>query len=186
MKKQMKKWILPCAAALFTIGASMTAFAAQGWTMEGDNWVYIDSSGNRVTDAWKKSGDNWFYLDSSGDMAKSSVIEYDDDYYYVNSVGAMVSNEWREIPSDYEEEDSPETYWYYFQNNGKAYKASSSGRPPLNRSAKPAEIGKNMRLTQKEECSSDGLARIPNESPAMTHGERACTTAATPMTALRY
>lgn len=38
MKKQMKKWILPCAAALFTIGASMTAFAAQGWTMEGDNW----------------------------------------------------------------------------------------------------------------------------------------------------
>ena len=110
MKKQMKKWILPCAAALFTIGASMTAFAAQGWTMEGDNWVYIDSSGSRVTDAWKKSGDNWFYLDSSGDMAKSSVIEYDDDYYYVNSVGAMVSNEWREIPSDYEEEDSPETY----------------------------------------------------------------------------
>ena len=92
MKKQMKKWILPCAAALFTIGASMTAFAAQGWTMEGDNWVYIDSSGNRVTDAWKKSGDNWFYLDSSGDMARSSVIEYDDDYYYVNSVGAMVSN----------------------------------------------------------------------------------------------
>ena len=106
----------------------MTAFAAQGWTMEGDNWVYIDSSGNRVTDAWKKSGDNWFYLDSSGDMARSSVIEYDDDYYYVNSVGAMVSNEWREIPSDYEEEDSPETYWYYFQNNGKAYKASSSGK----------------------------------------------------------
>ena len=128
MKKQMKKWILPCAAALFTIGASMTAFAAQGWTMEGDNWVYIDSSGNRVTDAWKKSGDNWFYLDSSGDMARSSIIEYDDDYYYVNSVGAMVSNEWREIPSDYEEEDSPETYWYYFQNNGKAYKASSSGK----------------------------------------------------------
>ena len=128
MKKQMKKWILPCAAALFTIGASMTAFAAQGWTMEGDNWVYIDSSGTRVTDAWKKSGDNWFYLDSSGDMARSSIIEYDDDYYYVNSVGAMVSNEWREIPSDYEEEDSPETYWYYFQNNGKAYKASSSGK----------------------------------------------------------
>ena len=124
----MKKWIIPCAAALLTIGASMTAFAAQGWSMEGDNWVYLDSSGNRVTDSWKKSGDNWFYLDSNGDMAKSSLIEDDDNYYYVNSVGAMVSNEWREIASDYEEEDSPDTYWYYFQNNGKAYKASSSGK----------------------------------------------------------
>ena len=50
----------------------MTAFAAQGWSMEGDNWVYLDSSGNRVTDSWKKSGDNWFYLDSNGDMAKAA------------------------------------------------------------------------------------------------------------------
>ena len=53
MKKQMKKWILPCAAALCTIGASMSAFAAECRTSEGDNWVYMDSSGVRETDAWK-------------------------------------------------------------------------------------------------------------------------------------
>lgn len=128
MKKQMRKWMIPCAAALFTLGASMTSFAAQGWNMEGDTWVYLDSSGSRVTDTWKKSGDNWFYLNGDGEMAYSSVIEYDNDYYYVNSAGAMVSNEWREITADSDEEDAPETYWYYFQNNGKAYKAASSGK----------------------------------------------------------
>lgn len=128
MKKQIRKWLLPCAAALFTIGASMTAFAAQGWNMQGSDWVYLDSNGSKVTDSWKKSGDHWFYLDSNGDMARSSLIETDDNYYYVNSVGAMVSNEWREIASDHDEEDAPDTYWYYLQSNGKAYKASSSGK----------------------------------------------------------
>ena len=127
MKKSMKNLVLPCAAALFTIGASMTSFAAQGWNMEGDSWVYLDSDGSRVTEEWKKSGNNWFYLDSDGYMAKSSLIEDNGNYYYVNSVGAMVSNEWRAIEADGDEEDAPEAYWYYFQNNGKAYKASSSG-----------------------------------------------------------
>lgn len=128
MKKSMTKWLIPCAAALFTLGASMTSFAAQGWSMEGNEWVYLDSDGSRVTDSWKKSGDNWFYLGEDGYMVKSSLVESDDNYYYVNSVGAMVSNEWREIQSEYDEEDAPDTYWYYFQNNGKAYKAPDSGK----------------------------------------------------------
>lgn len=119
--------MIPCAAALLTMGAAMVSHAAQGWNSLGDTWIYLDSNGNRLTDTWKKSGNNWFYLDSDGEMAKSSLIEYEDDYYYVNSVGAMVSNEWREIPAEYEEEDSPETYWYYLQSNGRAYKAPSSG-----------------------------------------------------------
>ncbi|WP_077612207.1 cell wall-binding protein [Clostridium sp. Marseille-P2415] len=128
MRLRKKKWLIPCAAALFTIGASMTSFAAQGWVQENNTWVYYDSNGYFATDAWRKSGDSWFYLDSDGHTAASRVIESDGSYYYVNSVGAMVTNEWREIPSDYEDEDSPDTYWYYFGSNGKAYKAPSSGK----------------------------------------------------------
>ncbi|MEY8355357.1 cell wall-binding protein [Lachnospiraceae bacterium 54-53] len=128
MRKQKLKWLVPCVAALFTIGASMTSFAAQGWSQENGSWVYYDSSGDITTEAWRKSGDHWFYLDSDGQMATSSLVETDGNYYYVNSVGAMVANEWREIPSDHEEDDEPDTYWYYLGSNGKAYKAPTSGR----------------------------------------------------------
>ncbi len=128
MKLQKKKWLIPCAAALFTIGASMTSFAAQGWAQEDGTWVYYDSDGDRLTESWKKSGNDWFYLDYDGDLATSSIIESDGDYYYVNSVGAMVTDEWREITSSQEEEDEPDTYWYYLGSNGKAYTAPTSGK----------------------------------------------------------
>lgn len=128
MRVQRQKWLIPCAAALFTIGASMTSFAAQGWAQEGESWVYYDSDGQLATESWRKSGGSWFYLDSEGKMVTSSLIESDGNYYYVNTLGAMVSNEWREIPSDYEEEEAPDTYWYYLGSNGKAYKAPSSGK----------------------------------------------------------
>ncbi|WP_124066837.1 cell wall-binding protein [Clostridium sp. E02] len=128
MKKQKMKWIIPCAAALFTIGASMTSLAAPGWAQENNSWVYYDNYGDLTTQSWRKSGNSWFYLDSDGELATSRIIEYDDSYYYVNSAGAMVTNEWRSIPSDYEDEDSPYTYWYYFGGNGKAYKSPNSGR----------------------------------------------------------
>lgn len=128
MKKQKIKWLIPCAAALFTIGTSMTALAAQGWTQENNAWVYHESNGDVATESWRKSGNNWFYLDSDGKMVTDSIIESDDNYYYVNSAGAMVSNEWHEITSDHDEEDSPDTYWYYFGSNGKALKAPTSGK----------------------------------------------------------
>lgn len=127
MKHNTNLLIISCAAALLSLGAATTSFAATGWQMEDDTWCYYDSSGSQVTDTWKKSGDNWYYLGSDGDMVYSSLIEDDDDYYYVNSSGAMVMNEWRELDNeDSGEEDEPETCWYYFQSNGKAYTAGSS------------------------------------------------------------
>jgi glucan-binding YG repeat protein len=109
----------------------MTSFAAPGWAQEDGTWVYNDRDNYRVTDSWKKSGNDWFYLDDDGYMATSKVIETNDEYYYVNSLGARVTNEWREIDSDHEDEDSPDTYWYYFGNTGKAYKAPGSGKTSL-------------------------------------------------------
>lgn len=126
MRKQTKLVAVLSAAALLAIGASMTSFAATGWAEENGTWVYYDRDGSKVSDEWKKSGSNWFYLDSDGSMATNALIEDDDNYYYVSADGAMVGNQWVAIENeDAGDDDEPESYWYYFQANGKAYKAGS-------------------------------------------------------------
>ncbi len=56
MRKQTKLVAVLSAAALFAIGASMTSFAATAhWEQEGEDWVYLDKDGDKVTDTWKKS-----------------------------------------------------------------------------------------------------------------------------------
>lgn len=127
MKKQNKLLAVLSMSALLAIGASMTAFAADGWVDENGVWVYYNSDGERATEEWKKSGDYWFWLDGSGEMATDLLVEDEDDYYYVDSYGAMVTNRWVAIENeDAGDEDEPDYYWYYFQSNGKAYKRSDS------------------------------------------------------------
>lgn len=127
MRKQAKLVAVLSASALLAMGASMTSFAATGWTQEDGTWYYYDKNGSRVTDEWKKSGNFWFYLGDDGEMVTDELIEDDDDYYYVNSDGAMVTNAWVAVDNeDAGDEDEPDQYWYYFQANGKAYTGSDS------------------------------------------------------------
>ena len=127
MRKQTKLVAVLSASALLAMGASLTAFAATGWTQEDGTWYYYDRDGERVTDEWRKSGDYWFYLGDDGEMVTDQLIEDDDDYYYVNADGAMISNAWVAIENeDAGDEDEPDQYWYYFQSNGKAYTGSDS------------------------------------------------------------
>ena len=51
MKQKTRMTALCTAAALMALGASMTAFGAQGWAKEGDVWTYVDSRGDRVADS---------------------------------------------------------------------------------------------------------------------------------------
>ena len=124
MRKQTKLVAVLSASALLALGASMTSFAATGWTEENGTWVYYDNDGYQVTDTWKKSGNYWFWLNSDGEMATNELVEDDGDYYYVDSNGAMVTNRWIQLENDDADEDDSEYVWYYFQNNGKAYTAS--------------------------------------------------------------
>ena len=127
MRKQTKLVAVLSAAALLAMGASMTSFAATGWTQEDGTWYYYAKDGSRVTDEWKKSNNLWFYLGDDGEMVTDQLIEDDDDYYYVNADGAMVSNAWVAVENeDAGDEDEPDQYWYYFQANGKAYTGSDS------------------------------------------------------------
>ena len=129
MKNHTKTMLIPCAAAALTLGSSMMAFAATGWLQEDEIWHYYDRNGDEVTSSWKKSGNDWFWLDEDGEMAVSQLVEDNDNYYYVDESGVMVRNQWRELENDDpQDDDEPDTVWYYFGADGKAYKAKDSGR----------------------------------------------------------
>jgi len=124
MRKQTKLAVGLSAAALLAIGATMTSFAARGWTVEGDQWYYYDNNGDYVTDKWKSYNGNYFYLGSDGYMLTNELIEDGNNYYYVDANGAMVKNAWVPVPADDSEDLDVEYRWYYFGSNGKAFKAN--------------------------------------------------------------
>ena len=132
MRKQTKLVAVLSAAALFAIGASMTSFAATAhWEQEGEDWVYLDKDGDKVTDTWKKSGSNWFYLDSDGYMAKDTIVVSgsNDDKYYVDANGAKVTNTWVSVDNADDNECSDQedvsTTWYFFGSDGRAKRADA-------------------------------------------------------------
>ncbi len=148
MRKQTKIAAMVSAAALLTIGAAMTSFAA-GWTMDGEDWVYTDKYGDRVTNEWKKSGNNWYYLGDDGLMVTSTLIRDSgssgNDTYYVNSGGVKVTNYWIEMPNDdgFTVNDSePSTVYYYMDNEGKAIRATTD-------QYKVKQLKKNNNTTEK-------------------------------------
>ena len=128
MRKQTKLVAVLSAASLLAIGASMTSFA-KGWTEENGEWIYLDSDGERVTQEWKKSGSNYYWLDENGVMATNQIVDTDgDDVYYVNEYGVRVKNQWISVENEDDADvngEEVDTLWYYFGDNGKAYKADT-------------------------------------------------------------
>lgn len=106
------------AAAMLTMGLSISAFAAEGWSMVNNAWVYLNQNGSKVTNDWKKGADNqWRYLDSNGEMAINTWAE---DEYYVDSNGIMASNRWIWARPQFDEDG--EERWFYFGSSGKLVK----------------------------------------------------------------
>ena len=89
--------VLGLSVALALAGA--TASLAEGWQQSGGNWVYYNSSGNKVTNEWRKGADGlWRYLNYNGNMALNTWV---DDEYYVDSNGIMVAGKWMQLaPKD--------------------------------------------------------------------------------------
>ena len=132
MRKQTKLVAVLSAAALLAIGASMTSFAKAGWALDGDEWVWLDGNGDRVTNEWKKSADgNYYWLDEDGLIAENQIIEDDDEIYYVNEYGVRVKGVWQSVPN---EDDldvngvTPDELWYYFGANGRAVRQTDPGK----------------------------------------------------------
>lgn len=106
MKRQIQLIKVLTVAAILSAGITMTSFAEAGWTKENEGWAYYDDNGERVT---------------------SRLLEVDENYYYIGEDGMMASSQWVAIDNEHAgQEDEPEKYWYYFGENGKAYKRSDN------------------------------------------------------------
>ena len=90
MKKQTKLVAVLSTASLLAIGASMTSFAATGWTEEDGTWVYYNRDGERATNEWKKSGNSWYYLDDNGDNSDVSLKTINGKKYSFDEEGKML------------------------------------------------------------------------------------------------
>lgn len=114
-----KNWKILTAAAVMSLGVlTMNAYAAEGWSMSNNTWIYLDNNGNRVTGEWRKGADNlWRYLNNSGEMA---INCWADGEYYVDANGIMVTNKWIKTQPLYD--DNGEQEWFYFGNSGKLVK----------------------------------------------------------------
>ena len=115
MKKSMK---VLAATAMFTMGLTMSAMAAEGWAMSNNAWVYLDRNDTKVTNEWRKGADGlWRYLNGKGEMAINTWV---DDEYYVDSNGIMASNKWVWTRPAFESDG--DSYWFYFGSSGKVVK----------------------------------------------------------------
>lgn len=114
MNGKIKMMSIVASALMVSAGAAMTAQA--DWTLQDEDWVYLDSSGNPVADTWKKSGDNSFYLNSDGTMAVDAWI---DETYYVDESGAMVTGRWVKAEEGEEGAPSSDGGWFYLDTGGK-------------------------------------------------------------------
>ena len=88
MTKKTKLAVAFGGAFLLSAGASMTAMA--DWVQQGNDWMYLDGSGNRVTDEWRQSNGYYFYLDNDGIMARDRWV---DDEYYVDINGVRITDQ---------------------------------------------------------------------------------------------
>lgn len=77
-------------------------------------------------DGWVEEENGWAYYEGEGERAVSQLLEIDENYYYFGEDGLMVRNQWVAVENMETGLDEPEHYWYYFQDNGKAYKRSNS------------------------------------------------------------
>lgn len=110
-----KGFVVLAAAFLLSLGtATMSAWAAEGWSQSGNTWVYLDSNNNRVTNEWKRGADNqWRYLNGSGEMTVNAWV---DNTYYMDSNGILVTDKWMK----FQETGQSDSKWYYFGSSGKA------------------------------------------------------------------
>lgn len=126
--KKGKIMVMACTlavtAATLTGIRAETAYAVEGWLSENGEWKYLDQDDAPVLDTWRQSKDAWFYLGPDGTMRRESFIERGNGLYYVDADGKRVENGW--ILNTEADDSGHEAGWYYFDENGKAYRRTTS------------------------------------------------------------
>ena len=103
---------------------TMTAYAVEGWSREGEEWRYLDQKDQPVQNAWKQSKGAWFYLGTDGVMLRECFVERGNGLYYVDETGKRIEDAWYYIET--EDGSGHDTGWYYFGIGGKAFRGTNS------------------------------------------------------------
>lgn len=132
------------ATAMFAASASMAMAAnsdTNGWQGNDTAGWYYYEDGKKVT-GWQHINDVWYYFDKSGLMAQDELVYISGETYYLNPTGAMATG-WYSFNNDSDilynydidvnaaaediqnpvfktAEESYETVWLYFHENGTA------------------------------------------------------------------
>ena len=107
---------------------------------DGEHWYYFNNKGKKITDDKKKINGKTYYFNTDGEMQYGWYAD-GEDWYYLGSEdeGWRTDAKWlwlAEPNEDDEDNDSMPSHdddcdlcdsegWYYFQNDGKAYKDSA-------------------------------------------------------------
>ena len=111
--KFIQTLLIATTVAVMTVS---TAFAANYWSIENDEWKYFDKNNTVITNSWAKSNNDWYYVDSNGSLVMNTILEDDDNFYYLDATGAMIRDQWIKSEDD----------WYYFGSDGKAYRTKKN------------------------------------------------------------
>ena len=102
--KKITKALIILAMSLVTTIPSLAA-----WQQQGNNWIYTNGNGSKVT-GWLQDSSQWYYMDNSGTM-KTGWVKEGNTSYYLDSNGSMATG-WRNLNGK----------WYYFNSSGEMRK----------------------------------------------------------------
>ena len=91
--KKLKKKLLIMLSAL-SIGCMIPSFAsmAQGWSMEGNEKIYLDDNGQKITGWLDCEGQRYYFWPTNGYMTTGWVPD-NGNWYYLKDDGTMARNE---------------------------------------------------------------------------------------------
>lgn len=114
----MKKKILKVILASFVLSTTLSGVAfAASWVEDNAKWKYQYDNGMFATARFISSGAADYYMGEDGYMLSSKLLNIGSDYFYLNEDGVLVKNDWKYIA-----DDENNMSWYYFGDNGKAYR----------------------------------------------------------------
>lgn len=127
MRTKLQSRLAAGGILLLTMTAALPAYGAdsarqRGWQKEGDRWIYLDASGDRVCGSWVKEKSGRYYLDEDGYMVTNTIVKDGDSIYYTDENGLRVKNRWAsESNAERICDAQVEVLWYYFGKDGKAH-----------------------------------------------------------------
>ena len=165
-KKGIDRVLFPLATAIllglfsgqaFASGQAGNAATEGKWQQEGNNWKYLDASGQEKT-GWVESKGQWYYVDPQSKNLKSGWMEKDGKWFFLDtkadSLGKMATGwQWVDGYCYYFAGDSGRMYQnektpdgFFVQEGGKC--ANEKGEPLF-------DLSKGVQSTKEKEAVAE-------------------------------